>query len=98
MQKGLKMLKVIGYILLAVVVFGLVTAYVIPVYVEIGRDYTKTIEVDSSEKVEYAISNAVHDVKSRNFVVNTLSVKYCWINKTFTVRCGGIDRGNLFKK
>ena len=94
MQKGLKMLKVIGYILLAIVVLGLI----IPAYVGIGRDYTKTIEVDASEKIEWAISNAVNDVKSRDFIVKYLNVEYCWIDKTFKVECGGIERGNLLRK
>ena len=89
-------MRIIGWVILIVFIISLLCF--IPAYIGTDIDYMKTITVDSSEKVEYAISNAVHDVKSRNFVVNTLSVKYCWIDKTFVIRCGGIDRGNLLKK
>ena len=87
-------MKIILYILTILIAIGIF----VPAYKGIGRDYTKIIEVDSSEKIEWAISNAVHDVKSRDFVVKYLNVDYCWVDKTFRIECGGIERGNLLRK
>lgn len=60
-------------------------------------DYTISIKVDDSSKVEWAISNAVKDVESRKFIVNKLDVT-TWRNQRFTVTCGGIDKSNLLKR
>lgn len=57
--------------------------------------YKNEITVDKPEKVPIAISNAVHDVSSRNFVVVHLSVSVNQLKRTFTVKCGGIDSGKL---
>ena len=89
------MAKVIGFILLAVVALGIV----VPAYIRIENDYTCKIEVNDSSKVEWAISNAVNDVKSRGFIVHEVNVKRCWVNNNnFVIQCGGITRGNLLAK
>jgi hypothetical protein len=60
---------------------------------DISTDYTKRIVVDSSEKVEQAISNAVQDVKKRDFIVIGLDIKTC--DKNFIIKCYGKEKGNL---
>ena len=55
----------------------------------VGAQYMKQIEVDSSEKIEWALSNAVHDVESHDFVVTAISVNYWPLKKSFIIRCGG---------
>ena len=63
-----------------------------------STDYTKTIVVDKSAKIEQALSNAVNDVHSRNFIVIHVNVKRRLIGGNFTVTCGGIEQGNLLSK
>ena len=76
-------------IALAITVFGKST---------MSTDYTKTIVVDDSAKIEQALSNAVNDVHSRNFTVIQVNVKQRFLDGKFTVTCGGIERGNLLSK
>ena len=64
---------------------------------DIKCDYARTIQVDDSSKIEQAISNAVNDVKSRNFIVIKLDVE-TWHDREFKITCGGVDRGNLLKR
>ena len=64
---------------------------------DITCDYARTIQVDDSSKIEQAISNAINDVKSRNFIVIKLDVE-SWHDREFKITCGGVDRGNLLKK
>ena len=64
---------------------------------DIKCDYARTIQVDDSSKIEQAISNAVDDVKTRNFIVIKLDVK-TWQDRSFKITCGGVDRGNLLKR
>ena len=87
-------MSIVGWTFFVVLVFGLV----IPAYVNIDSDYVRKIVVDDSSKIELAISNAVDDVASRGFIVNNIDVKRSWLNKTFEVQCGGIERGNLLKQ
>ena len=77
--------------------FGIWLIWFVFSYSSLKCDYKTIIEVDDSSKVELAISNAVNDVKSRNFVVIKLDVE-TWHDKQFRVTCGGIDRGNLLRK
>ena len=87
--------KIVGFVFPAVVVLSWMLIW--PCFDVIG-DYTRTIEVDDSSKVEWAISNAVDDVKSRGFIVNTLNIRHRLFGKTFQVSCSGIERGNLLRK
>ena len=66
-------------------------------YSDVGGDYKTTVVVDDVSKVEWAISNAVYYVKSRNFVVTKLDVR-TWHDKKFKVTCGGVDKANLLKR
>lgn len=56
--------------------------------------YKYKISVDSPEKIEYAISNAVNIVKSKDFVVIGLDVHIISKNR-FSVVCKGIEKENL---
>ncbi len=85
-------LKVIGIgALIAIIIILSVPSR----YSSIRNDYTREIVVDDSSKVEQAISNAVNDVVSRNFIVKMVDVKFDWLNEKYVISCGGIDRGNL---
>lgn len=57
--------------------------------------YKKVIEVDSSDKIEQALSNAVNDVKSRDFVVVNMTLKRHPLSKTFSIEVGGRPRGDI---
>ena len=65
---------------------------------DIKCDYAKTIQVDDSSNIEQAISNAVNDVKSRNFIVINLGVETWDDGRSFKITCCGVDRGNLLKR
>ena len=80
----------IGALLVCVLTIALGTVTPAPV----RPDYTVTICVDKSEKVEQAISNAMHEVVRRDFVLVELDVKRTFVGD-FTVRGRGIARGNL---
>ena len=69
----------------------------IPSQYYIHSDYVKKITVDSSDKIEQALSNAVDSVTSRNFIVTRISVKYRQGGKKFSIECHGIETGNLLK-
>lgn len=58
----------------------------------VGTSYERRIEVDHAEKIEWALSNAVHDVESRNFVVTSLSLRRWPLKNSFIITCGGQDR------
>ncbi len=60
-------------------------------------DYTCTITVDKSEKIEQAISNSIEDVKSRNFKLIGLEVR-CVSDGTKKIICNGITEANLIKE
>ena len=57
-------------------------------------DYVFTVCVDKSEKVEQAVSNAMHEVVRRDFVPTELEVNRT-LGGGFVVRCRGIERGKL---
>ena len=63
-----------------------------------SADYTKTIVVDDSAKIEQALSNVVNDVHSRNFIVIQVNVKQRLFNNNFIITCRGIEQGNLLSK
>lgn len=66
-----------------------------PAHKQVPCDYEKRIEVDKAEKVPQAITNAIQDVESRNFIVVNLQVRECFIDRTFEVRAKGLDKGSL---
>lgn len=76
----------------AVCVLALVVCTFVPG--PVSPDYTITVCVDKSEKVEQAVSNAMHEVVRRDFVPAGLSVQRT-LDGGFAVRCKGIERGNL---
>ena len=88
--------EVIGIAVFAVA-FGIWMIWFLADDSDIKCDYARTIQVDDSSKIEQAISNAVNDVKSRNFIVIKLGVE-TWHDRSFKITCGGVDRGNLLKR
>ena len=91
------MLEVIGIVAFAIA-FGIwMIWFLLDGDIDIKYDYARTIQVDDSSKIEQAISNAVNDVKSRNFIVIKLDVE-TWHDREFKITCGGVDRGNLLKR
>ena len=76
----------------AVCVLALVICTFVPD--PVSPDYTVTVCVDKSEKVEQAVSNAMREVVRRDFVPAGLSVQRT-LNGGFMVRCKGIERGDL---
>lgn len=88
----MELLKAIGITAMIAVIILLVFP---SRYRNIRNDYTREIVVDDSSKVEQAISNAVDDVVSRDFIVKTVDVKFDWLDEKYVISCGGIDRGNL---
>lgn len=89
-------LEVIG-IAVFVIAFGIWMIWFLVCDSDIKCDYARIIKVDDSSKIEQAISNAVNDVKSRNFVIIRLDVE-TWHDKVFTVTCEGVDKANLIKR
>lgn len=63
--------------------------------VPVESAYVKIIDVDDSEKIEQALSNAVNDVESRNFIVTEILLKKCPLGDVFSIKVGGQDRGRL---
>lgn len=61
----------------------------------IPRDYTCTIIVDDSAKIEQAISNAVCDITTRNFIVTRLAIYPHALSRNYTVECQGTTKGAL---
>lgn len=60
-------------------------------------DYECQITVDKCEKIPQAMTNAVNDVASRDFIVVDLDVKKYPLAKTYGVTCRGITRARLLK-
>lgn len=89
-------LEVIG-IAAFVLAFGIWLIWFLADDNDIKCDYARTIQVDDSSKIEQAISNAMNDVKSRNFIVIKLGVE-TWHDRSFKITCGGVDHGNLLKR
>lgn len=64
----------------------------------VGCDYTANVVVDKSEKVEYAVSNAVADVESRRFALVGVEVVHDRLTKRWRVSAQGIERAKLLKE
>ena len=60
-------------------------------------EYTTKISVDKPDKVENAISNAVSDLRKRDFVPVNLVVNWHPASKTYEIYARGIDRTKLGK-
>lgn len=86
--------KIVEVCIVAAFICVLLLALVIFMPTPVRPDYTVTICVDKSEKVEQAVSNAMHEVVRRDFVPAGLAIQRT-LNGGFTVRCKGIERGNL---
>ena len=64
----------------------------------IQYDYQSVVVVDKSEKVEWAISNAVQSVTSRNFVLTGIEIIHCTFGcDKFVVKARGCERATILK-
>lgn len=87
---------VFGVLLLAFIVF--VIWVKIDTSTPIQYDYQSVVEVDKSEKVEWAISNAVQSVTSRNFVLTGIEITHrTFCCDKFVVKARGCERATILK-
>lgn len=87
-------ITIVKSILLAIAC-SVVVLCILPAYKQINGEYTKTIIVDKSEKIPQALTNAIIDVQSRNFVIANIEVKKGIFSDTFLVTAEGIDAGTF---
>ena len=64
---------------------------------QIKADYTSQVVVDKSEKVPWAISNAMENVRSRNFVMTGLETIYVKTTGNFVIKCSGTEEAHVLK-
>ena len=61
-------------------------------------DYKTVVEVDKSEKVESAISNAIQSVTSRDFVLTGLEITHpTFLCHKFVIKAKGRERVKILK-
>lgn len=87
----MKFIPIVG-ILLIVFGIGFVICYS---PVQLPSEYSTKISVDKPDKIENAISNAVSDLRKRDFVPVSLYVNWHPTSKTYVVYARGIDRTKL---
>ena len=68
-----------------------------PQQVKVKVDYTSRVVVDKSEKVPWAISNAMENVRSRNFVMTGLKTIYVKSTGNFVIECSGTEDAHVLK-
>ena len=64
---------------------------------QVKADYTSQVVVDKSEKVPWAISNAMENVRSRNFVMTGLKTVYVRTTGNFVIECSGTEEAHVLK-
>ena len=60
-------------------------------------EYSTRIPVETADKIENAVSNAVSDLEKRDFVPVNMEVKWCPSSQTYVIYARGIDRTKLGK-
>lgn len=60
-------------------------------------EYSAKTEVDRPDMIDNAVSNAMSELRRRDFVPVKLEVNWNPVRKTYGVRAGGIDRTKLCK-
>ena len=84
--------------ILILVVGGLVILIDVDTSTPIRYDYQSIVEVDKSEKVEWAISNAVRSVTSRNFVLTGIEITHrTFCCDKFVVKARGCEQATILK-
>lgn len=63
----------------------------------VHSEYSAKTEVDRPDMVENAISNAMSELRRRDFVPVNLRVNWHPVSKTYIIYAGGIDRTKLCK-
>lgn len=89
----MKFVPIVGLLLIAFLVGFAI--YSLPV--QVMSEYSTKISVDKPDKIENAISNAVSDLRKRDFVPVSLAVNWHPADKTYVIYVKGIDRTKLGK-
>ena len=85
-----------GVLILAFII--LIVGLQIDTSTPIQYDYQSVVEVDKSEKVEWAISNAVQAVTSRNFVLTGIEIIHCTFGcDKFVVKARGCEQATILR-
>lgn len=64
----------------------------------IQYDYQSIVEVDKPEKVEWAISNTVQAVTSRNFILTGIEIIHCMFGcDKFVIKARGCEQATILK-
>ena len=58
-------------------------------------EYVASAKVDKPEKIEHILTNMVNDVKSRNFIVSKILIKYFPLDNSYKISVGGVTPGKL---
>lgn len=90
-------MKTVINTLIALVVIAFVAFLFIALPKRLPSDYKCQIIVDKYEKIPQAMTNAVSDVTSRDFIVIKLGVEKFPLAKTYCITCQGITRARLLK-
>ena len=90
-------MKTVINALIASVVIASVALFFIALPEGLASDYKCQIIVDKYEKIPQAMTNAVGDVTSRDFIVIDVGVEKFPLAKTYCITCRGITRARLLK-
>lgn len=84
--------------LIAIVIAVILTPVFILAPEPIVYDYSFSVDVDKSEKIETALSNVVNDICGRDFVVTGLEVKWHPAKWCWRVYGTGTSRASILKR
>ena len=90
-------MKSIVQALFILIIIALTTFLILAWPRSLESDYSCLIVVDKYEKIPQAMTNAVSDVTSRNFIVIDVGVEKYPMAKTYGVLCRGITKYRLLK-
>lgn len=93
-------IKAVILLILSPIVIGFIVPVIIWILTSnlvMKSDYTAEIVVDKSEKIPVALSNAMHRVTSKGFIINNISINHNANQGKYTIKCGGIEEATLLK-
>ena len=90
-------MKSIVEALFTLIIFAFIILLILAWPEKLESDYHCQIIVDKYEKIPQAMTNAVSDVTSRNFIVISVDVERYPLAKTYGITCRGITRARLLK-
>ena len=89
--------QIVSILLPIAFLFGLIGYAICHSPTKLHPEYSTQISVETPDKIENAISNAVSDLEKRDFVPVELEVNWHPRSKTYVIYIWGIDRTNLGK-